>query len=68
MKGIFIFLVLLIATAINLEDNIIARLGFEPTYLYYGIGRNGDDGTDYAPGPGTGCPDLVPQYWRKYAS
>jgi len=33
MKGVFIFLVLMITAAINLEGNIIARLGFEPTYL-----------------------------------
>ncbi len=33
IKGAFIFLVLLITIAINLEDNMIARLGFEPTYL-----------------------------------
>ena len=33
MKGSLIFLVLMIAIVINLEDNMIARLGFEPTFL-----------------------------------
>lgn len=33
VKSGFIFLVLFITTAINVEDNVIARLGFEPTYL-----------------------------------
>jgi len=33
MKGGLIFLVLMIAIAINLEDNMIARLGFQPTFL-----------------------------------
>ncbi|MCZ6501286.1 MAG: hypothetical protein O6945_02085 [Gammaproteobacteria bacterium] len=33
MKGGLIFLVLMITIAINLEDNMIARLGFQPTFL-----------------------------------
>lgn len=33
MRAAFIFLVLMITIAINLEDNMIARFGFEPTYL-----------------------------------
>ncbi len=33
MKGGLIFLVLMITIAINLEDNMISRLGFEPTFL-----------------------------------
>ena len=33
VKGGLIFLVLMIAIAINLDDNMIARLGFQPTYL-----------------------------------
>ena len=33
MKSILIFVVFLLSIAVNIEDNVVARLGFEANYL-----------------------------------
>ena len=37
MKGLFVFLVFLISFAVNVDDNSLARMGFERDYLMMGL-------------------------------